>query len=184
MIEKNHEFCSRLVSDLIPYANNSRLHSEEQVNQIASSIKEFGFTNPILIDDDDGIVAGHGRVLAAAKLKIESLPCIRLAGLTDTQKKAYVIADNKLALNADWDNELLFLELKGLNNEDFDLSLIGFDVDELSNIFDPLSSNKELKEERYSEIFNIIVECDNEQHQESIYNELDKKGYKCQVQSL
>lgn len=93
------------IEDLIPYARNSRTHSDEQVAQVAASIKEFGFTNPVLIDADDGIIAGHGRVLAARKLKMSEVPCIRLGHLTESQKKAYIIADNKLALNSGWDEE-------------------------------------------------------------------------------
>jgi len=116
---------------LIPYVNNSRTHSEEQVAQVAASIREFGFTNPILIDESDSIIAGHGRLMAAQKLDLDEVPCIRLAHLSDAQKKAYVIADNKLALNAGWDDDLLALELESLKELDFDLALTGFDVDEL-----------------------------------------------------
>lgn len=119
------------VIDLIPFINNSRTHSDEQVAQVAASIKEFGFTNPILIDGDNGIIAGHGRLMAARKLSIETVPCIRLAHLSEAQRRAYVIADNKLALNAGWDDELLSLELGELKEMDFDLSLIGFSEDEL-----------------------------------------------------
>ena len=119
---------------LIPYARNSRSHSESQVAQIAGSIREFGFTNPVLIDADNGIIAGHGRVMAAGVLGLASVPCIRLAHLTETQKRAYIIADNKLALNAGWDEEMLALELGELKDEDFDLSLIGFGEDELADI--------------------------------------------------
>jgi len=119
---------------LIPYARNSRSHSESQVAQIAGSIREFGFTNPVLIDADNGIIAGHGRVMAAGKLGLASVPCIRLAHLTDTQKRAYIIADNKLALNAGWDEEMLALELGELGDLDFDLSLIGFDETELGDL--------------------------------------------------
>ena len=172
------------VGDLIPYVNNSRTHSDEQVTQVASSIKEFGFTNPILIDDDGGIIAGHGRLIAAKKLGLVEVPCIRLGYLTEAQRKAYVIADNKLALNGGWDNDLLKIELTELDSLDFDLNLIGFDLSELANIFDPVTEEIELKEQTYSETFNIIIECDDEQNQESIYNELQEKGYKCQVQSL
>jgi DNA modification methylase len=121
-------------ADLIPYARNTRTHSPEQVAQIAGSIREFGFTNPILIDADNGIIAGHGRVMAASKLGLAKVPCIRLAHLTDTQKRAYIIADNKLALNAGWDEEMLALELGELKDEDFDLSLIGFDETELGDL--------------------------------------------------
>jgi hypothetical protein len=121
-------------ADLIPYARNTRTHSPEQVAQIAGSIREFGFTNPVLIDSENGIIAGHGRVMAASKLGLAKVPCIRLAHLTDTQRRAYIIADNKLALNAGWDEEMLALELGDLRDEDFDLSLIGFDGDELADI--------------------------------------------------
>jgi len=117
---------------LVPYARNSRTHSDEQVAQICASIKEFGFTNPVLIDGEGVIIAGHGRTMAAQRLDMKEVPCLRLGHLTDAQKKAYVIADNKLALNAGWDDEMLAIELKELNAEDFDLSLTGFDDDELA----------------------------------------------------
>jgi hypothetical protein len=122
----------RKVADLIPYARNSRMHSDEQVGQIAASIKEWGWTVPVLIDPDGGLIAGHGRILAAQKLGIEDVPCMVAEGWTDAQKKAYVIADNKLTLNAGWDDEILKGELAELGEFDFDLSLIGFDADELS----------------------------------------------------
>ena len=117
---------------LIPYARNSRAHSDEHVAQIAAAIREFGFTNPVLIDGEDGIIAGHGRVLGARKLGLDSVPCVRLDHLTETQKRAYIIADNKLALNAGWDNELLQLELADLHEADFDMDLLGFGVDDLA----------------------------------------------------
>lgn len=120
------------VESLIPYINNSRIHSDEQVAQIAGSIKEFGWTNPILVDGDNGIIAGHGRLLAARKLGYKEVPTIELADLTETQKKAYIIADNKLALNAGWDNELLKLELGEIKELGFDLELMGFDPSEFN----------------------------------------------------
>lgn len=129
-----HKYSKRKVADLIPYANNSRTHSDEQINQVASSIKEFGFTNPVLIDQDGGIIAGHGRVLAAKKLKLTEVPCVELQGLTDAQKKAYVIADNQLALNAGWNLDLLKLEIEGLTEVDFDIDLLGFDDDFLNGL--------------------------------------------------
>lgn len=128
------EIVERSTADLIPYAMNARTHSEEQVGQIAASIREFGFNNPVLIDEEKGIIAGHGRVLAAQKLSLDHIPTITLAHLTDTQRKAYIIADNKLALNAGWDLEALSLELGGLAESDFDLSLIGFNDDDLANL--------------------------------------------------
>lgn len=125
------------IEGLVPYANNSRTHSDEQVAQVAASIKEFGFTNPVLVDKDNMIIAGHGRMKAAMRLGITEVPCIRLDHLNDFQKKAYIIADNKLAMNAGWDDELLRLELGQLDEEGFDLSLIGFDDDELTNLLIP-----------------------------------------------
>ena len=119
------------ISELIPYARNSRTHSDEQVAQIAASIKEFGWTNPILIDGESGIIAGHGRLLAARKLGMKEVPVIQLSGMTETQKRAYIIADNKLALNAGWDDELLGLELGELELEGFDLELTGFTQEEI-----------------------------------------------------
>lgn len=124
------------VKDLIPYVNNSRTHSEEQVTQVASSIKEFGFTNPILIDEKNGVIAGHGRLMAAKKLGLDSVPCIVLEGLTDAQKKAYVIADNQLALNSEWDLDALKLEIDHLQEVDFDIDLLGFDDEFLSGILE------------------------------------------------
>jgi DNA modification methylase len=127
----------RLLSELIPYINNSRKHSDDQVTQIAASIKEFGWTNPILVDGDNGIIAGHGRIMAAKKLGMTEVPVIELAHLSKEQRKALIIADNKLALNSDWDSNLLAIELKDLQDLGFDLNLTGFDADELANILLP-----------------------------------------------
>jgi site-specific DNA-methyltransferase (adenine-specific) len=124
----------RAVSDLVPYARNSRTHSDEQVAQIAASIKEWGWTVPILVDETGGIIAGHGRVLAAQRLGLADVPCMVAAGWTEAQKRAYVIADNKLALNAGWDNDMLKVELGELSGLNFDLSLVGFSDDELGTI--------------------------------------------------
>jgi hypothetical protein len=117
-------------ADLIPYARNSRTHSDAQVAQIAGSIREFGFTNPVLIDAENGIIAGHGRVMAAGKLGLDKVPCIRLGHLSEAQRRAYVIADNKLALNSGWDEEMLGLELADLREADFDIGLLGFSEEE------------------------------------------------------
>lgn len=116
----------KAIDSLIPYVKNSRTHSDQQVAQIAASIKEFGFTNPVLLDEHGGIVAGHGRVMAARKLKLDEVPTITLGWLTDTQRRAYVIADNKLALNAGWDYEMLTFELGELDASGFNLELTGF----------------------------------------------------------
>ncbi len=121
----------RKVEDLIPYARNSRTHSDTQVAQIAASIREFGWTNPVLLDGASGIIAGHGRVLAARKLGMAEVPCIELSHLSEAQKKAYIIADNKLALNAGWDDELLAIEFAELADAGFDNLLTGFTQDEI-----------------------------------------------------
>ena len=125
---------NKKVTELIPYVNNSRTHSDEQVAQIAASIKDFGWTNPILVDGSNGIIAGHGRLLAARKLGQTEVPTIELSDLTETQKKAYIIADNRLALSAGWDNEMLTLELNDLLADGFALEILGFDADELSDL--------------------------------------------------
>jgi ParB-like chromosome segregation protein Spo0J len=124
------------VEALIPYAANSRTHSDAQVAQIAASIKEFGWTNPILIDGDNSIIAGHGRLMAARKLGMAEVPVIRIDHLTKAQQRALVIADNKLSLNAGWDEELLKIELQELDALKFDLTLTGFDIGELTALFD------------------------------------------------
>jgi len=124
----------RKVADLIPYARNSRTHSDVQVSQIAASIKEWGWTVPVLIEADGGLIAGHGRILAAQKLGIEDVPCMIAEGWSEAQKRAYIIADNKLALNAGWDDDALKIELAELGDLDFDLTLTGFDDDELAGL--------------------------------------------------
>ena len=177
---------SRKVEDLIPYARNSRTHSDAQVAQIAASVREFGWTNPVLVDGENGIIAGHGRVLAARKLGMEEVPCIELAGLTDTQRRAYIIADNKLALNGGWDDELLALELGELNAADFDMALIGFDAGELSAA---MGLDEELDGEApkidegidYKEKFAIIVDCADEAEQQATFERLDSMGFTCKV---
>lgn len=131
------EILSKKVAELIPYASNSRTHSDEQVAQIAASIKEFGWTNPILIDGENGIIAGHGRLMAARKLGQTEVPVIELKDMTEAQKKAYVIADNKLALNAGWDNEILKIEIEALKEVGFDIDLLGFDEKELGLLLEP-----------------------------------------------
>ena len=122
------------IETLIPYVNNARTHSDAQVAQIAASIKEFGFNNPVLIADDNSIIAGHGRVMAARKLGKDTVPAVRLSHLTEMQRKAYILADNKLALNADWDNSLLAIELADLKDLGFDTDLTGFSADEIATL--------------------------------------------------
>ena len=133
------------IKKLKPYENNARTHSEEQVEKIANSIKEFGFINPVIIDGDYGIIAGHGRVLGAQKLGMKEVPCLFVEDLTDTQKRAYILADNKLALDAGWDDEILKQEIKALDDLDFDISLTGFDLED----FDFNQTDIEFEEDDY-----------------------------------
>lgn len=151
-----YKYTTRKVNDLIPYARNARNHSENQVNEIIASIREWGFTNPVLIDEMDGIIAGHGRVLAAGKMGMNEVPCILITGLTEAQKRAYVLADNQLALNAGWDDEMLATELQELNDLNFDLGLIGFDDDFLQKMLDPDDYDTELADEIAPEVTEIV----------------------------
>lgn len=137
----------RPIEALIPYARNSRMHSDAQVAQIAASIREFGWTNPVLVDGSNGIIAGHGRVLAARKLGFDQVPVIELVHLSESQKRAYVLADNKLAENAGWDDELLRIELEALQAAGFDLSLTGFADDELAALMAELAGNEGLTDD-------------------------------------
>tara|TARA_R110000737_G_C14569045_1_gene483763 strand:- start:839 stop:1384 length:546 start_codon:yes stop_codon:yes gene_type:complete len=149
-------------AELIPYVNNARTHSEEQIKQVAASIKEFGFTNPILIDENNGIIAGHGRSLAAELLNMDEVPTITLTGLTDNQRKAYILADNKLALNAGWDEDLVRIELQELNDFDFDATLTGFTNDELDAMFNiDFEPATEDEQGQLDELDPKIVECPN-----------------------
>ena len=129
------------INEIKQYENNSRTHDESQIKQICESIKEYGWTNPVLIDENNMIIAGHGRVEGGKKLNIKEVPCIVLSGLTEAQKKAYVIADNKMALNAGWNEELLKTELENLKDLDFDLELTGFSKKELDKLFDEINGS-------------------------------------------
>ena len=131
----NLEVVYKKIDELIPYINNTRTHSNEQVAQIASSIKEFGFTNSILLDEKDGVIAGHGRIMAAKLLKMDEVPTITLSGLSEAQIKAYIIADNKLALNSGWDEEMLKVELSELEELGYDMDLTGFEKFEIDELF-------------------------------------------------
>ena len=122
------------VKDLIPYARNSRTHSDEQIDQIARSIQEFGFLAPLIVNEKNEIIAGHGRLMAAKKIGLDEVPCIQADHLTDEQRRAYVIADNKLTLNSDWDFDLLKVELADLAGDDFDIELTGFSLGEIANM--------------------------------------------------
>lgn len=143
------EIVYKKINELKPYENNSRTHDESQIKQICESIKEYGWTNPVLIDEKGMIIAGHGRVEAGKKLDIKEVPCIVLSGLTEAQKKAYVIADNKMALNAGWNEELLKTELENLKELDFDLELTGFNIDELDELFKQDEEEQEIVEDDF-----------------------------------
>jgi len=134
------------VDKLIPYAKNARTHSDEQVAQLAGSIKEFGFNNPVLVDKDNSVIAGHGRLMAARKLGMDKVPVVELDHLTESQRKAYVLADNRIALNSGWDTSMLSLELQDLK-DDIDLSLLGFDPDELDALLNPIEETEGLTDE-------------------------------------
>jgi hypothetical protein len=134
------------IESLIPYAKNARTHSDEQVAQIAGSIKEFGFNNPVLVDADNSVIAGHGRLMAARKLGLTEVPVVKLEHLTESQRKAYVLADNRIALNSGWDTSMLTLELQDLKDE-IDLSLLGFDADELDAMLNPIEETEGLTDE-------------------------------------
>jgi len=169
------------VEDLIPYALNSRTHSDAQVAQLAASIREFGFTNPILIDEQNNLIAGHGRLLAARKAKMESVPAVVVTDLDDRKRRALVIADNKLALNAGWDEEALRVELEDLAG-DFG-ELMGFSEKELLDMFkadeDQLPQEQELKA-----TFEVAVECKDESEQETVFNLLSERGYTCRILTM
>ena len=145
-MEQTTEYYFADVKSLIPYARNARTHSDMQVAQIAASIKEFGFLNPIVIAEDNTILCGHGRLMASQKLGLKKVPCVKESHLTETQRRAFIIADNKLSLNAGWDNELLSVELTELQGADFDLDLLGFDEKELSQLFD---EGNEIQEDEF-----------------------------------
>ena len=191
-IHKPERIEQRPLAALVPYARNARTHSAQQVQQIVDSVRAFGWTNPILIDAEDGIIAGHGRVLAAEQLGMDAVPCIRLDHLTDAQRRAYILADNQLALNAGWDDELLAMELRDLQVDDFDLGLIGFSDDELSELMARVDSapgqdgtdgdtDGQGGGIDYEEHFAVLVECKNEPHQAEVFESLKTAGYSCKV---
>ena len=182
MKKQNLEIKYLPVADLIPYARNSRTHTPEQVAQIASSIKEFGFTNPVLIDSEKGIIAGHGRVMGAQKLGLKEVPTIEVTGWTDAQKRAYIIADNKLALNAGWDNDLLKLEIEELQGgaENFDLSLTGFSQSELENILGLVDLESE-DEANIKFECGLKIVCKDEGEASCLYDELLNRGFQCEL---
>lgn len=169
------------VHDLVPYLKNARTHDEHQVALIANSIREFGFNNPCLLDGANGVIAGHGRLQAARILKLDEIPCIELAHLSPTQKRAYIIADNQIALKGGWQNDMLKSELDFLKEDDFDLRLIGFDADEIKALMDSVEKTVEGVNPDDTISFGIFVDCKNEKEQQKIFRELNDKGITCKL---
>jgi ParB-like chromosome segregation protein Spo0J len=167
---------SRRTADLIPYENNARQHSDDQIEQIAASIEEFGWMSPLLIDGTNGIIAGHARWLAARRLAMPRVPCIEHSHLTDAQRRAYVLADNKLTLNATWDEAMLALELERLDTTEFDLSLIGFNERELSRLLDGLGEGGDASSAPIDEHWAVIIDCTDEADQVALIERLQAEG--------
>ena len=171
-------------TDLIGYEKNSRTHSDAQIAQLVASLREFGFTNPILIDGKNGIIAGHGRLKAALELGYDSVPTIELSELTDEQRRAYIIADNKLALNASWDNDLLAFELQDLQDAGFDLGLTGFSDSEIKALnFDNSEVEDDFKEPTDENRNLLMIECEGERELEKLFEEMKNRGFECKILS-
>lgn len=189
-----HDYIQVDINAIKPYENNARLHSSIQINQIMQSIKEFGFTNPLIIDTEYNLIAGHGRLEALKQLNkidfkdnsILNAPCIQVKDLSDTQKRALCLADNQIALNSTWDNEKLKDELEKLANENFNFDCIGFgdsvfddfidDEAELNTDDMTTQHDKELKEK-----FTLCIECTNESELKVLYDDFKDKGYTCKI---
>lgn len=169
-------------SELKKYKNNSRTHSDSQIEQVEKSISEFGFTNPILIDENAEVIAGHARLQAALNLELDKVPTITLAGLSDAQKKAYVIADNKMALNSGWDEEILMAELESLDKIDFDLGLTGFDDGEIDKLFNVEDETKSVSfNVNMEDKFQLLVEYESEQELQAAFEQAQKQGLQCKI---
>ena len=168
-------------SSLIPYARNAKKHDASQVAKLAGSIREFGFNNPVLVDKGNGIIAGHGRVMAAQSLSLETVPCIRLGHLTDTQRRAYILADNRLAeIGGGWDEEMLKLELADLAALDVDVAEIGFGAEDLADV-QPEEEEDKNDNSNFTEQYAVTVICKDEAHQRKIYDKLTADGLECKV---
>jgi ParB-like chromosome segregation protein Spo0J len=172
------------LSSLKPYGNNSRTHSPAQIRQIVESIKQFGFTNPILIADDFTIIAGHGRYLAAESLGMDKVPCLKLSGLSEDQRRAYVIADNQLAEQAGWDKELLKLELGSLERSGFELDVLGFSEKELAKLMADDAPGEGLVPPKQPDELAVVVSCGDEAEQQAAYDLLAKHGFSCRTSAL
>ena len=173
----------RKVKDLVPYAKNARTHSEEQIEQIARAIEQWGWMVPCLVDEKGGLIAGHGRVLAAKQLGLDEVPVVVARGWSAAQKRAYVIADNKLTENGGWDDDLLKVEIGALQGEGFDLTLTGFSMDEIGGLLGETAADgiEDAPDSKYKEQFGVIVICKDEAHQQEVFESLAGSGYEVRV---
>lgn len=189
---KEYQYTKINIDKIKPYEKNARTHSTKQLEQIMNSIKAYGFTNPLLIDENNNLIAGHGRLEAVKQLNrvefknnpLMELPAIIIEGLSEADKKALIIADNQIALNAGWDYEILSQELNELADISYDLDLLAFDnIDELLSydLDDIDESVKELKEVEINQKYELLIKCKNESELERAYNENIERGYECKV---
>ena len=176
-----YQHATKNIDDLALYGNNARLHSDQQVQQIVASITEWGFTNPVLIDEGNAVIAGHGRLRAARILAIDDIPCIVLDGLTEAQKRAYIIADNKLALNATWDYDMLQVELNDLQTLDFDIDLIGLTRSDKNNLMLDEESKFDGVNVDQTRQYLVQIQCEGEKEQIEMIEKLTAEGIECQA---
>ena len=190
-MSKDYQYTKINIDEIKPYERNARIHSSKQIKQIMEAIKAFGFTNPLLIDDKKNLIAGHGRLEAVKQLNIidfkdkpiKELPAIIITGLSEADKKALIIADNKIAENASWDYDLLQAEFQELEAINYDLDLMGFDnLDEILGAdIDVEQETKEIKEVEINQKYELLIKCKDEKELEQAYNENVEKGYECKV---
>lgn len=190
-MSKDYQYTKINIDEIKPYERNARIHSSKQIKQIMEAIKAFGFTNPLLIDDENNLIAGHGRLEAVKQLNIidfkdkpiKELPAIIITGLSEADKKALIIADNKIAENASWDYDLLQAEFQELEAINYDLDLMGFDnLDEILGAdIDVEQETKEIKEVEINQKYELLIKCKDEKELEQAYNENMERGYECKV---
>ena len=190
-MSKDYQYTKINIDEIKPYERNARIHSSKQIKQIMEAIKAFGFTNPLLIDDENNLIAGHGRLEAVKQLNIidfkdkpiKELPAIIITGLSEADKKALIIADNKIAENASWDYDLLQAEFQELEAINYDLDLMGFDnLDEILGAdIEVEQETKEIKEVEINQKYELLIKCKDEKELEKVYNENIEKGYECKI---
>ena len=190
-MSKDYQYTKINIDEIKPYERNARIHSSKQIKQIMEAIKAFGFTNPLLIDDENNLIAGHGRLEAVKQLNIidfkdkpiKELPAIIITGLSEADKKALIIVDNKIAENARWDYDLLQAEFQELEAINYDLDLMGFDnLDEILGAdIDVEQETKEIKEVEINQKYELLIKCKDKKELEKVYNENIEKGYECKV---